>query len=529
MEKRLIVVSISVVSILAIALFAPQVMAAEFHVTNATELQNALSVAANNGEDDIIYLAAGTYQGCFSYRPPASEHMSLIIMGESGTTAQDIITESPPGSPGWVWDLYDQTSGALAYIILGGITVQNGWGGIFASTDKYDVVIFNCIIRNNIGVSWGGGIFIDMANSFTLQNSLVLDNGVTQSSGYSQGGGVYMRSYFGDCTAINNIIARNKAEGSNSEGGGFWVSTYHGDVYLLGNTIYSNQATKGGGTCLSLVNIANAYNNIIYGNTATEGNDIYISNVTTSNGYNNNYSDMFGAWTDSGLNLNTDPLFVDPANSDFHLQSSSPMIDAGTYSVPDPPGIPGVYWLDFEGNQRNFIPDIGAYEYSPVKPFYGTVGTVFTITGSGFGTSKGKVRIGNMAPKILAWNDSSIQCQFVKCPPADAYPVIVQPKGGAPITVEHGYFMVALPTIVSIEPSSGSANDEIAIYGNHFGTKKGKVTIGGKNCKVLVWWMDSATGESKIVIVVPKRLAPGTYEIKVINSVGDHTRNFDIE
>ena len=48
------------------------VHAAEFHVTNATELQNALTTAQSNGQDDTIYLAAGVYSaiengGGFTY------------------------------------------------------------------------------------------------------------------------------------------------------------------------------------------------------------------------------------------------------------------------------------------------------------------------------------------------------------------------------------------------------------------------------------------------------------------------------
>jgi len=38
-----------------------RVYAEEFHVTNATGLQNALTTAQNNGQDDVIYLAAGVY------------------------------------------------------------------------------------------------------------------------------------------------------------------------------------------------------------------------------------------------------------------------------------------------------------------------------------------------------------------------------------------------------------------------------------------------------------------------------------
>ena len=67
--------------------------AAEFHVTNATEFQNALTAAQSNGQDDTIYLAAGIYGGNFTYLPPGTEHKSLTITGESGISAEDIILD----------------------------------------------------------------------------------------------------------------------------------------------------------------------------------------------------------------------------------------------------------------------------------------------------------------------------------------------------------------------------------------------------------------------------------------------------
>lgn len=71
-----------------------------------------------------------------------------------------------------------------------------------------------------------------------------------------------------------------------------------------------------------------------------------------------NYSIIQGGWTDPnsvGI-INTDPLFVDSANGDYHLTSVSPAIDSGDPSSP----------LDPDGTRA----DMGAYPffYIPLAP-----------------------------------------------------------------------------------------------------------------------------------------------------------------
>ena len=163
-----------------------------------------------------------------------------------------------------------------------------------------------------------------------------------------------------------------------------------------------------------------------------------------------------------------------------------------------------------------------------ISPDEGTIGTEFTITGSGFGTTKGKVLIGNVAPKILEWTDSSIRCQLVKSPHLGTYDVTIQPKGASPIVIESG-FTIAVPEIDSVEPSSGTANEQITVIGFYFGTKKGKVLLEGKNCKVASWMMAPSTGESEIQFIVPKGISSGVHEMEVINGVGSGTVNFTVE
>ncbi|MCK4696190.1 MAG: PKD domain-containing protein, partial [Candidatus Cloacimonetes bacterium] len=66
------------------------------------------------------------------------------------------------------------------------------------------------------------------------------------------------------------------------------------------------------------------------------------------------YSDIQGGWTGTG-NIDSDPLFVDPANGDYHLQEGSICIDAGD---PDP------QYNDPDGT----IADMGAYFFPQFPP-----------------------------------------------------------------------------------------------------------------------------------------------------------------
>jgi uncharacterized repeat protein (TIGR01451 family) len=76
-------------------------------------------------------------------------------------------------------------------------------------------------------------------------------------------------------------------------------------------------------------------NNLVFGNTTTDYSG--IANLTGTNG-----------------NISADPLFVNPAAADYHLQAGSPAIGAGTTI-----GAPAT---DFDGVARGASIDIGAFE-----------------------------------------------------------------------------------------------------------------------------------------------------------------------
>jgi hypothetical protein len=155
-----------------------------------------------------------------------------------------------------------------------------------------------------------------------------------------------------------------------------------------------------------------------------------------------------------------------------------------------------------------------------------TLGTQFTIPGSGLGTKKGKVIIGTAPAKILSWNDTSIVCSVNKVPlPSGPYDVIVKPqpyKSVSPIILP-GALTVMNPEIDPISSPDGSPEAEVTIAGRFFGTKKGKIYLGTQNCKVVSWTMDETTGESQVSFIVPKKLTSGTLDVTVVNKVGSTT------
>ncbi len=89
------------------------------------------------------------------------------------------------------------------------------------------------------------------------------------------------------------------------------------------------------------------------------------------------YSNIQGGWPGTG-NIDADPLFVDPANGDYHLSAGSPCIDGA-----DNTAVPAGVTTDLDGNPRfvddldtpdtgnpegvNPIVDMGVYEFQYVS------------------------------------------------------------------------------------------------------------------------------------------------------------------
>ncbi len=223
------------------------------------------------------------------------------------------------------------------------------YGGGIAAIYCNPIITHN-IIRNNTGFI-GGGMILYIGNAF-VSNNIVSDN-----SSYIGGGVILLGG-----TLINNTITGNDCDeiAEIGVGGNAYVlfNPEFGRSQIIGNII--SNAVSGGGILWQgdMTPDLFKYNNVW--NNAT-GNYISMNpntGETTYDGQNDRTGTMG--------NISKDPVFVNPANRDYHLTFESPCIDAG-----DPEWIFEDGQIDIDGQRRvhGARIDIGADEYlGYVKP-----------------------------------------------------------------------------------------------------------------------------------------------------------------
>jgi len=217
-------------------------------------------------------------------------------------------------------------------------------------------LVGNMFTNNSAGAA-GGALWVQATTLITLSKNVFAGN-----SAVTGGGAIYA---VGTTIALDdNLIAGNSQAGGSSVGGGIWVNAAT-TLNCVNNTITGNFSAGGGGGAAfqasGLVENLNVYNNIIWGNSGAHGADVWLAGTANDRIFDyNDAHGFFGVWDSFENNLDVDPQFIDPAHGNYHLQSGSPCVNAGTN------GAPSLSATDLDGNARiaGGTVDLGCYELS---------------------------------------------------------------------------------------------------------------------------------------------------------------------
>ncbi len=261
-----------------------------------------------------------------------------------------------------------------------------GDGGVMLNAPNSSPIISGCTFTNNTAQFGNGGAVANNTNSSPTIDRCVFIGNVTNGH---NGGAV---GNYNNCNPLitNSLFVGNSAP---TRRGGAIRAGYASSPTIINCTFVGNSALSGGGFSAGAdfpnpPGHAWLINCILWGNTAPQGRQISLTGtsplkVTVS------YSDVQGGEADvfvqGGFTLNwgpgnidVDPLFVDPANDDYRLQSGSPAIDAA-----DNTAVPAGVTEDLDGNPRFAndlattdtgngecpIVDMGSYEFPASCPW----------------------------------------------------------------------------------------------------------------------------------------------------------------
>ncbi len=322
-------------------------------MTNRVAITKPLTVISVNGPDYTSiqgYQIPGVTNGdgairCVYLTNGATLSGFTLTGGATRTTG----SSDNQRQGGGVW--CEALEGVISNCVIRGNSAEQMGGGVYQGTVLNSIVVSNsawygggsangtlsnCVIRQNLAVYSGGG-----ANGSTLIRCWIADN----VSLFDGGGAAF--GALTNCVVVGNVA---------TNGGGVFANL--GGV-LNHCTVVGNSALNGGGM-FGYTN-AWAYNSIIYSNTAPNG----ANHSGTPWGISIWF---FGCCTmplpDYAYHsISNAPDFVDFAAENFHLQATSPCIEAGLNEYTRAT-------LDLDGNPRivGERVDIGAYEFQDLQP-----------------------------------------------------------------------------------------------------------------------------------------------------------------
>ena len=308
-------------------------------------------------EGDTILVAADVYTG-EGNRDIDFGGKNIVLMSESGAQSTIIDCEGWEAEPHRAFRL---TGGEDTTSIIQGFTIENGYGpieyGNFKGGAIYchtsSVKVIDCIFNNNIGFHNGGAVA-------TFASSPIFIGCEFYNNRAIHGGGVYFNGAIPKSdTPLSNPVLRdcifdgNEARDYDGYGGAVYIQYDNVTLTMSNCLVINNSALYGGGYCGASTATANISSCTFADNSAPEGGNLCVDASCVTNidyciiaysqlgaGFYDDgfisiqctdiYGNAGGDWTgsiadllDTDGNISADPMFCDPQNGNFHLNSAS--------------------------------------------------------------------------------------------------------------------------------------------------------------------------------------------------------------
>jgi len=338
---------------------------------------------ANNG--DTVLVQPGIYIENINFNGKNIVVGSLTLTtGDTAYISQTVIDGSQPNHPdsgsvvyfisgedsNSVLSGFKITGGTGTWIAGWGNTSQTNGGGIFLNNSS-SPILANLIVRGNVGESANGaGIGCNSNSNPTIENVSVVANDGSGSADTNDGSA-------GILLADSSPILRNVKIVNNIGlmAGGLYCNG-NSDPVLINVTIANNIASGSawwnevaelvcwGDADPVLINTI-VWNDILSEILLREDGSITVAYSDIQNGLDSilTFNSDTTFWLDG--NINSNPMFVDPVNGDYRLQTGSPCVDAGIQDTmiiynngQDTLIVPPIPYL-------GTAPDMGAYEFDP--------------------------------------------------------------------------------------------------------------------------------------------------------------------
>ncbi|EHS57084.1 choice-of-anchor Q domain-containing protein, partial [Paenibacillus sp. Aloe-11] len=225
---------------------------------------------------------------------------------------------------------------------------DNSAGGIYVDGGKDSIIEQNYSYNNDIGIEIASEHTGKATSNITVRSNVIYNNRLT---GIAMGGYDDERGSTVNCKIVNNTLYKNDTLGGGS--GQLFVqydtqnNVIKNNIFVASSTdvLIYNEYTKNSGNVVDY--------NLYFAPAGSSG-----VNWTWKNKEYTGFSAYKKGTGNDAHSLFIDPKFVNAANGDFHLQSSSPAIDAGDTDR----AIIGTLDIDGKSRVQGAAVNIGAYE-----------------------------------------------------------------------------------------------------------------------------------------------------------------------